>query len=141
MPTMSTNPSLISALALIVSMASFGLSVYVYWSNAKFLLAKTRSDLLIKIDETRMKYKELNRRYHSIASNAKSLTPKNLDMLVQYKEFEKNTEMYFKDVRTRKFSLTELEELRYRIEGLLFLIAIDERRIDDWEKEEKQEKG
>jgi uncharacterized coiled-coil DUF342 family protein len=133
MPNIS---SWISIIALMVSLASLGLSIYVFRANSQFLLAKTRSDLLTKIAEARTQYKELNRRYYSIAAGTKRLTTQNIEMLVEYKEFENNTDRIYKEVQTGQFSPAELEERRHSIEGMLLAIADDMRRIDEWEKEQ-----
>ncbi len=123
----------ISIAALLVSLASFGLSLYVFYTNNRFLLAKTRSDLLTKIRETQNQYRELNHRYRSIAANAKRLTEKDIDMLVKYKEFENNTDSYYQTCRTGSHSAAELESVRHHIEGMLMSIAADMKRLDEWE--------
>ena len=69
-----------------------------------------------------------------------AVSPKVLDSLLQFREFEKWTGGYIASVATKNLGEDELEEYRHPIESILLKIAADNRRIDDWEKEEQGSK-
>ena len=123
-----------SVISLLVSLASLALSFHVMRSNGKFLLAKTRSDLLTKIQETRSRYNELNRRYRSLTAKAKQISAQGIASLAEFAQFEKNTERYYKEVQEKDYNATELEGIRHHIESMLVHIAADMKRFDEWEQ-------
>lgn len=107
-------------------------------TNKKFLTAKTRSDLLTKIREARLKYKELNRRYRRRANAAPHLFEKDIHLLAEYAQFEKNTEQYYEDILNGSLSPAEMEDYRHRIEGMLLSTEHDLKLCDEWESNDAQ---
>ena len=130
-----------SVISLLVSIASFALSFHVMRSNGKFLLAKTRSDLLTKIQETRSRYNELNQRYRTLTARSKQISAQNIASLAAFSQFEKNTERYYEKVQEKNYNVTVLEGMRHHIESMLIHIASDMKRLDEWEQKLDESSG
>ncbi len=130
-------PILISATALIISLAGFSLSAYVAITNAHLLKTQKRRDLLTRIKEAKIQYQELNQRYRDLASRMTYIKPDILDTLIQYREYEKLTQGHYEFVQSANLSAAKLEEIRHHIDGMILAIAADNRRIDDFEQKNK----
>jgi DNA repair ATPase RecN len=122
---MLTVPALVPIAALLLSLASLLVSVHARRTNKQLLNAKTRSDLLTKIGEARLKYKELNRSYRKRANAASYLSEDDICLLAEYAQFEKNTEQYYQYILSSSLSPAEMEDYRHRIEGMLLSIEHD----------------
>ena len=131
------SPVLISSAALIVSVAGFVLSAYVAVSNTRLVRTQKRTELLTRIAEAEIQYKELNERYRNLASRMGTIPANVLDTLIQYKEYEKLTQGHYEFVQDASLSVAELEEIRHQIDGMILAIAADNRRIDDAERKAK----
>jgi hypothetical protein len=127
-------PVWISSAALVVSLASFGVSAYVARINVRITKTQKRMELLTKLREVHIQYSELNRRYATLCKNFRSVPADLLEKLLKYKEYEKLTNGYYDFVADKDLSATEAEEWRHHIESMLLHIASDNRRIDEWEK-------
>lgn len=57
----------ISGAALVISLASFGLSFYVFTRNARLTTQQKKMELLTRMREAQIQYSELNRRYNAFA--------------------------------------------------------------------------
>ena len=132
---MSTIPNWVPIAALLISLASLLVSFHVMRANKDFLKAKTKSDLLTKIKDVRIKYKELNRRYRRRANAAEHLSEKSISLLAEYAQFEKNTEDYYQEILNGNLSAAEMELYRHRIEGMILSTEHDLKLCDEWEKE------
>jgi len=128
---MATTPSWVPVLALLVSLVSLFLSAYVMLTNRQFLKAKVKTDLLTKIAEARVKYKELNRRFRQRANRTSPLSESDIKMLAEYAQFEKNTERYLDEVKNMNLSAAEMESYRQSIEGMLLSIEHDLKLCDE----------
>lgn len=107
-------------------------------TNKQFLTAKTKSDLLTKIREARLKYNELNRRYRKRANEATHLSENDIRLLAEYAQFERNTEQYYEDILNGSLSPAEMEDYRHRIEGMLLSTEHDLKLCDEWESKNTQ---
>lgn len=130
--------TLISGIALVVSVASLGISSFVAITNVRLTKKQKRMELLTRISEVRIQYGELNRRYQALCTQMKAITPEVLGNLLKYKEYEKLTSGYYDFVGTKDMSTTESEEWLHHIDSMLLHIASDIRRIDEWEKNQKK---
>lgn len=135
---MTDVPAWVPIVALGSSLASLALSSHVMWTNKRFLAAKTKSDLLTKISEARVKYKELNRRYRQHANKSPRLTESDIQLLTEYSQFEKNTEQYYKDITTSTLSPAEMERYRHSIESMLLSIEHDFKICDEWDANDER---
>ena len=136
-------PIWIAGAALVISLASLGLSGFVTRSNAR--LTKTQKqkqmELLTKLRQVHIKYSELNRRYAFVCSNFRAISADVSDKLLKYKEYEKLTNGYYDFVTTEDMSAAESEEWRHHIESMLLHIESDNHSIDDWEKSQIKSRG
>ena len=133
---MLTVPAWVPISALFISLASLFVSIHVMWTNKQFLAAKTKSDLLTKISEAKLKYKELNRRYRKRANAASRLSEKDISLLAEYAQFEKNTEECYQHILNRSLSPAEMEDYRHRIEGMILSTEHDLKLCDEWDSKD-----
>lgn len=126
--------SWLNFLAIVISIISLAVSIYVMIQNGKHLLAKTRSDLLVLIQETRVRYGELNRRNLRIAESLTRVPAQFMDRLVDYRQYEKNMDRYYDEIKETNYTAAELEDYRSSIQSMLVHIAADMKQIDEWEQ-------
>lgn len=124
----------ISGAALVISLASFGLSFYVFTRNARLTTQQKKMELLTRMREAQIQYSELNRRYKRLCSLFRSIPPDVAEKLARYDKYEKDSGEYYKFAYSKRFRASELDEWQHHIDSMLLHIASDNRSIDEWEK-------
>ena len=124
---------LVPVAALIISLASLGLSAYVFVVTRRDARIKLHGDVLIMLAEARSRYRELNRRFRKIASRSTQLEQSHMKRLLEYQQFEENVDQRYAEVSASTLSTKELELLRRTTQAMLIAIAADIRRLDEIE--------
>ena len=124
---------LVPVAALIISLASLGLSVYVFVVTRRDARIKLHGDVLIMLAEARSRYRELNRRFRNIASRSTQFEQSHMKRLLEYQQFEENVDQRYAEVSASTLSTKELELLRRTTQAMLIAIAADIRRLDEIE--------
>lgn len=127
----------ISVTALLVSIASFGNSVWNSIRSIQTQRAQARTDLLLRLVDLRLEYANFNRRIRRLKEHPPVPLPKQVEDLLhggsQFLEYERRTESYHQILSDpdHKLTVEEHELHRRNFETLLKQLAADNKRLDE----------